>query len=74
MKNIIARSETSTTGYHWNIEEIEIGVFWVAEYFEGKFNGSTEKVTSLEKVKEQFDYHRAECPVKYCQWTTKIET
>ena len=45
---VLAFSESSLTGYSWKVEKLENNKFWVAEYFNGEFNQSTEQVDTFE--------------------------
>ncbi|MDK9793765.1 hypothetical protein [Vibrio sp. D431a] len=60
---ILSRTETSLLGYHWQLEEIEQGQFWVARYLNGEFDDSTDKTSDKAKAERQFNARRGELPL-----------
>ena len=57
---ILAVTETSLLGYHWQFEEIEDGQFWSAQYLNGEFDDSTDKTSDKAKAEKQFNLRRGE--------------
>ena len=55
---ILAMTETSMLGYHWQLEEIEEGQFWAALYFRGEFDSSTDKTSDKSEAERQFHVRR----------------
>ena len=55
---ILAMTETSMLGYHWQLEEIEKGQFWAALYFKGQFDSSTDKTSDKSEAERLFHVRR----------------
>lgn len=59
----LIKTKVSITGFHYELQRFQNNEYWVAEYYKGVFNSSTDTTFSIKDAKRDFRKLKGELPI-----------